>query len=97
VHGLADPASPVRRSGTLVRDDGWLLTVDTAVPGAPGESGGPLVDDDGAALGILSGMEAGGDRRLEYTDLARAVGYARTHGAPADLELVPGTAPFSPG
>jgi len=98
VHGLAVPERPVDRPGTLGHDvdGGWLHTVRTSMPGAPGESGGPLVDDRGAALGILSGMEAGGDRRLEYTDLARAVAYARAHGAPADLELVPGTAPFTP-
>ena len=96
VHGLAVPERPVDRPGTLGRDDGWLHTVRTTVPGTPGESGGPLVDDRGAALGILSGMEAGGDRALEYTDLANAVAYARAHGAPSDLELVPGTAPFAP-
>lgn len=101
VHGLAVPERPVDRPGTIAPDDGeagggWLHTVRTTIPGTPGESGGPLVDDRGAALGILSGMEGGGDRRLEYTDLARAVAYARTHGAPADLELVPGTAPFAP-
>ncbi len=98
VHGLAVAERPVHRPGTLAREEGggWLHTVRTTIPGAPGESGGPLVDDGGAALGILSGMEAGGDRRLEYTDLAMAVGYARTHGGPADLELVPGTAPFAP-
>jgi hypothetical protein len=103
VHGLAVPERPVDRPGTIAPgrgdgdDGGWLHTVRTAIPGTPGESGGPLVDDRGAALGILSGMEAGGGRRLEYTDLARAAAYARTHGAPADLELVPGTAPFAPG
>ncbi len=98
VHGLAVPERPVDRPGTLGRsaNGGWLHTVRTTVPGTPGESGGPLVDDRGAALGVLSGMEAGGDGRLEYTDLALAAAYARAHGAPADLELVPGTAPFAP-
>ncbi len=98
LHGLAGPPSPVHRPGEAGPDQGggWLHTVRTAIPGTAGESGSPLVDDRGMALGVLSGMQVGGDHSLEFTDLSRAVGYARTHGAPADLALVPGTVPFSP-
>ncbi|MBW0102831.1 serine protease [Pseudonocardia sp. KRD291] len=76
---------------------GWGHTVYTTPQGVPGESGAPLLDGSGRAVGLLSSLNVGGEREsIEYTDLARAMDYARSNGGLPDLTLAAGTEPFTP-
>ena len=103
--GLANPGAAEERAALRPRvgtggDDvggGWGHTVYTASPGVPGESGSPLLDDTGRAVGLLSSLNVGGEREsIEYTDLSRAMDYARRSGGVPGLALSPGTEPFTP-
>ncbi|RZT88844.1 hypothetical protein EV383_5797 [Pseudonocardia sediminis] len=87
------------RAGTGGEDvgGGWGHTVYTVARGVPGESGAPLLDEAGRAVGLLSSLNVGGEREsIEYTDLARALDYARRNGGLPDLALAAGTEPFTP-
>ena len=60
-------------------------------PGIPGDSGSGFLSADGRALGILSTLNfAPVPATNGVGDLAKMLGYARGHGAPGDLTVVPG-------
>jgi hypothetical protein len=85
------------KSGIAVGEtgSGWSHEVLTATPGVPGDSGSAFIDSDGDAFGVLSTLNlAPLPLSNGVCDLAKAMEYAKAHGLP-DLELVPGTAPFS--
>lgn len=103
VFGLANPEGADGRrvlrprAGTAGDEvgGGWGHTVYTATTGVAGESGSPLLDEQGRAVGLLSSLNVGGQRSsIEFTDLARAIGYARDAGGLDDLSLSGGTEPF---
>jgi hypothetical protein len=76
--------------------DGWNHPVYTLTPGVPGDSGSAFLDSEGNALGTLSTLALApltGSNGV--SDLARELSYAQAHGGFDDLELVPGTEPFS--
>jgi hypothetical protein len=76
--------------------DGFGHEVYTATPGVPGDSGSGFLTQDGAAVGVLSTLNlAPLPVSNTITDLAHAMRYARDRGF-ADLELEPGTEPFTP-
>jgi hypothetical protein len=75
---------------------GFGHEVYTVTPGIPGDSGSGFLTGDGEAVGVLSTLNlAPLPVSNTMTDLARAMRYARTRGFP-DLELEPGTEPFTP-
>lgn len=99
VFGLSNPPGPdgVRtagaRAGTAAGEvgGGWGHAVYTLSPGVAGESGSPLLDARGDAVGVLSSLTTTGDRAsIEYTDLGRALDYARRTDGPAGLATVRG-------
>jgi len=74
---------------------GWNHPVYTASPGIPGDSGSAFLDRDGKAIGVLSTLQLAplvGSNGV--SDVGLALAYARAHGMQVDL--VPGTEPFSP-
>jgi hypothetical protein len=85
------------KQGVSVGDggSGWTHTVYTVTPGIPGDSGSGLLDSSGAAVGILSTVAlaplAGSNN---FSDLAKTMAYAASHGGPAGLQLVTG-GPFT--
>lgn len=100
VYGLANPPgpdgvrTPAARAGTAAGEvgGGWGHAVRTMRPGVAGESGSPLLDAGGAAVGVLSSLTTTGEgSSIEYTDLARALDYARRTDGPAGLALAGGT------
>ncbi len=73
---------------------GWTRSVYTVTPGIPGDSGSGFLNSTGQAVGVLSTLAlAPLPASNGVSDLARAIAYARTHGAPA-VTLAPGTRPF---
>jgi hypothetical protein len=75
---------------------GFGHEVVTVTPGIPGDSGSGYLTDKGEAFGVLSTLNlAPLPVSNGVTDLARAMAYATDHGF-ADLELEPGTEPFTP-
>ena len=79
--------------GTSLGDQGhgWSHVVATVTPGIPGDSGSGFLSADGRALGILSTLNfAPVPATNGVGDLAKMLGYARGHGAPGDLTVVPG-------
>ncbi|MFP5071795.1 trypsin-like peptidase domain-containing protein [Pseudonocardia nantongensis] len=99
VYGLSNAPGPdgarttAARAGTAAGEvgGGWGHAVYTMSPGVAGESGSPLLDDDGAAVGVLSSLTTTGDRAsIEYTDLGRALDYARRTDGPTGLTLAGG-------
>jgi hypothetical protein len=86
------------KAGTSAGSVGGGLAheVTTATPGIPGDSGGGYLTTTGAAFGLLSTLNlAPLPVSNGVTDLAHAMRYATAHGF-ADLELEPGTEPFTP-
>ncbi|MDP1792600.1 MAG: hypothetical protein Q8K63_00575 [Acidimicrobiales bacterium] len=87
--------SPLRVVGVETTAGGRNHLVYSVTPGIPGDSGSGLLDNGGKAIGVLSTI---GLTPLplsnNYTDLRRAMAYARSHGMP-NLQLVNGTKPFS--
>ncbi len=87
------------KQGVSLGDDGngWTHSVYTVTPGIPGDSGSAFLDTNGKALGILStvaiaplaGSNGVGDLNLE-------VQYLHAHSSFSNVDLVPGTEPFSP-
>jgi hypothetical protein len=77
-------------------DGGFAHEVYTATPGIPGDSGSGFLTGNGEAFGLLSTLNlAPLPVSNGVTDLAHALRYAADHGF-ADLELEPGTEPFTP-
>jgi hypothetical protein len=75
---------------------GFAHEVYTVTPGIPGDSGSGYLTGRGEAFGLLSTLNlAPLPVSNGVTDLARALRYAADHGF-ADLELEPGTEPFTP-
>jgi hypothetical protein len=77
---------------------GWNHPVLTApAPDIPGDSGSALLDSNGRAAGDLSHLSVGipTGLRNNYSDIARGLEYARSHGLPG-VQLVTGTEPFNP-
>jgi hypothetical protein len=74
---------------------GWTHPVYTVTPGIPGDSGGALLDADGAAVGVLSTLViAPLPGSNNYSDLASALAYMRSHGGPG-ATLALGTEAFN--
>jgi len=74
---------------------GWTHRLYTLTPGIPGDSGSGFLDRDGNAIGVLSTLViAPLTGSNQVSDLARALAYARDV-AGVDVDLVPGTEPFS--
>jgi len=75
---------------------GFAHEMYTVSPGIPGDSGSGYLTGKGEALGLLSTLNlAPLPVSNGVTDLAHAMRYAAGHGF-ADLELEPGTEPFTP-
>ena len=75
---------------------GFGHEVYTLSPGIPGDSGSGYLTEDGEAVGVLSTLNlAPLPVSNGMTNLAKALRYAARHGF-ADLELEPGTEPFTP-
>ncbi len=74
--------------------NGWTHPTYTASPGIPGDSGSALLDAEGKAAGVLSTLAiaplAGSNN---YSDLASALDYMRSHGGP-NASLALGTEAF---
>lgn len=86
------------KAGTVVSSapGGFGHEVYTVSPGVPGDSGSGYLTEDGAAVGVLSTLNlAPLPVSNGTTNLAKALRYAAAHGF-ADLELEPGTEPFTP-
>jgi hypothetical protein len=84
--------------GTVVSSapGGFSHEVYAVSPGIPGDSGAGYLTADGEAVGLLSTLNlAPLPVSNGMTDLRRALRYAARHGF-ADLELEPGTEPFTP-
>ena len=75
---------------------GWNHPVYTVTPGIPGDSGSAFLDGDGNAIGVLSTLAlaplAGSNG---VTDVGLALAYMEANTA-FDVDLAPGTEPFSP-
>jgi hypothetical protein len=75
---------------------GFGHEVYTVSPGIPGDSGSGYLTQNGDAVGVLSTLNlAPLPVSNGMTNLAKALQYAAQHGF-ADLELEPGTEPFTP-
>lgn len=71
-------------------------TVYTLSPGVPGDSGSAFVDGSGRAFGVLSTLNlAPLPASNGVADVAKALAYAKSFGNAGDVELVPGTTPFT--
>lgn len=77
---------------------GWNHPVLTGpATDVPGDSGSGMMDSQGRATGDLSTLSVGFPTgvRDNYSDISRALAYARTHGGP-DVQLALGTVDFDP-
>lgn len=75
---------------------GWTHPAYTLTPGIPGDSGSALLDADGKASGVLSTLAlAPIPASNNYSDLGKALEYARANGRPG-LTLAFGTEAFDP-
>jgi hypothetical protein len=86
------------KAGSVVSNSagGFGHEVYTLSPGIPGDSGSGYLTEDGEAVGVLSTLNlAPLPVSNGMTNLAKALRYAARHGF-ADLELEPGTEPFTP-
>jgi hypothetical protein len=73
---------------------GWTHPAYTVTPGIPGDSGSALLDAQGRASGILSTLAlAPLPASNNFSDLSRALTYARSHGI-SGLALENGTVAF---
>lgn len=86
--------SPKTGSSLGTTAGGWTHPVYTVSPGIPGDSGSALLDSEGRAAGVLSTLAiaplAGSNN---YSDLASALDYMRSHGGPG-ATLALGTEAF---
>jgi hypothetical protein len=93
-----DLLSPKKGLSLGDQGGGWSHLVTTITPGVPGDSGSPFLDASGRALGVLSTLDIGvpGGVSNGVGDLARELGYLRTHGTGlATVQLALGTTPFN--
>jgi hypothetical protein len=87
------------KQGVLVQNqgNGWSHDVYTATPGIPGDSGSGFLNEAGEAIGTLSTVQfaplAGSNG---VSDLGKELAYMRSHSSLTDVQLVPGTEPFTP-
>jgi len=75
---------------------GWNHPVYTVSPGIPGDSGSAFLDSEGQAIGVLSTLQIAplvGSNGV--TDVGRALAYLQAN-TTLDVDLAPGTEPFSP-
>jgi hypothetical protein len=85
------------KQGVVIQNEGngWSHNVITLTPGIPGDSGSGFLNESGQAIGVLSTLQLA---PLPATngvgDLARELGYLRSHTALSGLQLVPGTVAF---
>jgi hypothetical protein len=87
--------SPKQGTSLGTNGGGWNHPVYTVTPGIPGDSGSAFLDSEGNAVGVLSTLAiaplAGSNG---VSDVGLALAYAQAHGM--DVQLEPGTEPFSP-
>jgi hypothetical protein len=87
------------KQGTVVQREGngWSYTVYTATPGVPGDSGSGFLNSSGQGMGVLATLQilptAGSNG---VGDLDRELDYARANSSFTNVQLEPGTEPFSP-
>jgi hypothetical protein len=86
------------RKGLSLGDTGagWSHRLVTLVPGMPGDPGSAVLDGHGRALGVLSTVDVTpvpGSNGVG--DLARELGYLRSHSRFKGLQLAMGTQPFT--
>lgn len=75
---------------------GWTHPAYTLTPGIPGDSGSAMLDASGKAAGVLSTLAlAPIPASNNYSDLARALSYAQSHGQ-SGLTVALGTEAFNP-
>jgi hypothetical protein len=88
--------SPKAGSIVSTTSGGFGQEVYMASPGIPGDSGSGFLTGNGEAVGVLSTLNlAPLPVSNGMTNLAEALRYAADHGF-ADVELEPGTEPFTP-
>jgi hypothetical protein len=88
--------SPKQGFVTGTQGNGWSKNVLTFTPGIPGDSGSGFLNVTGQAVGVLSTLEFS---PLPATngvgDLGRELAYMHANTALTDVQLVPGTRPFT--
>jgi hypothetical protein len=98
--GAAGVAAPLRpkageAAGTTAGGRGHDLY--TTTPGVVGDSGSGFLDGAGNAFGVLTTLTTDSGQTSDgAADLAVALAYAAANGGLGDVELVPGTAAFTP-
>ncbi len=92
--GLA-PLSPQRGVALATDEAGWYHLAYLLSPGVPGDSGGGYVDGQGRAVGVLATLNGYPPGSNGFTDVGRALDYARAHSGIKGLKLEPGTEPFT--
>jgi hypothetical protein len=76
--------------------DGWSRTVLTLTPGIPGDSGSGFMNVAGQAIGVLSTLDISPlPASNGIGDLGRELSYMHANSAFTDVQLVPGTKPFT--
>jgi hypothetical protein len=97
--GAAGVAAPLRPKVGVVSDTtggGRGHDVSTSRPGVVGDSGSGFLDARGDAFGVLTTLTTDSGQTTEgVADLAGALAYANANGGLGDVELVPGTEPFT--
>ena len=87
------------KQGTVVATEGngWSRTVYTASPGVPGDSGSGFLNSTGAAFGVLSTLQIAPTAGSNGVgDLSNELDYARANSSLSNVQLTPGTQPFTP-
>ena len=96
LRGGVTKLSPKQGIVVQVDGNGWSRTVYTVTPGIPGDSGSGFLNDSGQAIGVLSTLQilptAGSNG---VGDLGRELGYMHANSAFSNVQLAPGTQPFS--
>ena len=87
------------KQGVIVQNEGNGRSHNayTLTPGIPGDSGSGFMNDSGQAIGVLSTIEllprAGSNN---FGDLGKELAYMRANSSFSNVNLVPGSEPFSP-
>jgi hypothetical protein len=88
--------SPKQGIVATTEGNGWSRTVYTVTPGIPGDSGSGFMNSTGQAFGTLSTLQIAplvGSNGVG--DLSNELGYARSHSSFTNVQLAPGTEPFT--
>jgi hypothetical protein len=94
--GVAAPLRPKVGVLSATTGAGREHDVTTSRPGVIGDSGSGFLDSRGDAFGVLTTLTSDADLTTEgVADLAGALAYADANGGLGDVELVPGTVPFT--